>query len=158
MTLDASVYCRCFEDGSMKSPPDPWQIEVCHETGCRELANAREYSLDEEIRFDDWNVTACDHEDGIAMHVFLGNITAVANIRGLLRSLMPPGSLLVEAVFYDGMHSGDQIKVDDLDPLRNEVAFVLPRLNDDGARFRPLLEKFEQLIGLALELPRPIVF
>ncbi len=33
--------------------------------------------LDQDLAFDQWNITACEHEDGVLMHHYLGNIAHV---------------------------------------------------------------------------------
>ena len=76
MGLDASVRCRCFEEGKLKPGPVPFEDLYIDSDGyltSRKLDEAREtydgrrfearfYELDR--AFDVWLEQCCEHEDG----------------------------------------------------------------------------------------------
>ena len=58
MGLDASVRCRCFEEGRYSEPPFPIGID---EEGYPDLAERR--SFEDVLEFDQWLLSACEHGD-----------------------------------------------------------------------------------------------
>src|ERR1700685_3015921 len=78
MGLDATVYCDCVERNRLRSKPLPdWKVYV-EECGARSSKTGR---IEEDLAFDQWNFSACEHESGILLHHRIGNIATVALLR-----------------------------------------------------------------------------
>lgn len=96
MGLDASVRCRCFEDGKLNPGPVPISDLYIDEEGnlaSRTLDRARrEYdyrrfdarygALSDE--FDEWLSQPCEHEDGAQCSEWVSNWSGVAEFRALV--------------------------------------------------------------------------
>jgi hypothetical protein len=75
-----------------------------------------------ELAFDQWRQTrACEHEDGILVHHYIGNIALVGFLRNELQRASDQFPMILEKVLYNGTHCGDFIAVADLPRLRSEV-------------------------------------
>ena len=102
MGLDATVYCDCFERGRLRTPPLPqWNVYV-DESGERFCDTD---SLDEDLAFDVWNLTACEHDRGAFLHQYLGNTTRVGLVRAALSRHAEWFPILLSRVVYDGVHA-----------------------------------------------------
>ena len=119
MGLDACVYCDCFERGRLRTQPRPeWRVYVGKE-GYRRAATDDLY---EQMAFDAWDWrTACDHEDGVLLHHYLGNIALVGLFREILNPLADRLPVIVHQVIYSGTHCGDHLPLDAVEQLAPEV-------------------------------------
>jgi hypothetical protein len=118
MGLDATVYCDCFERGKLRTPPLPqWHFHV-GESGAR---SCRTSDLDEDLAFDQWNITACEHEDGVLLHHYLGNITRVGLVREALSRHPQLFPIILGKVIHNGIHAGDMLTVEQVESMRPEV-------------------------------------
>lgn len=116
MGLDATIRCRCFEEGKLKPGPIPFEDLYIDKDGClasRMLDAAREKydhrrfearygALDDE--FCEWLVDSCEHEDGVYFSEWVSNWSGVAHFCALvdkaggetkfplLSSLLPDGN------------------------------------------------------------------
>jgi hypothetical protein len=57
-------------------------------------------------------------------HAFLGNISAIADVREELRHLLAADSLLLTRVVYDGTHTGDALAPAEVADLLAEISVV----------------------------------
>jgi hypothetical protein len=158
MGLDATVYCRCFEQGRLGNPPLPeWGVGVSEE-GFRTPSTD---DLELEAAFDAWNQHACEHEDGVAMHHWLGNIARIDHLRETLEAHASRLPVVTGKVISNGIHSGDWLSPADVDHLAQEVA-VLAGLEFSDRRTEDVVRDFEvklrELIACARRFSRPIVF
>ncbi len=158
MGLDATVYCDCFERGRLRTPPLPqWNVHV-DQSGAR---FARTGSLDEYLAFDQWNVTACEHEDGVMLHHYLGNMTRVGMVREGLSGNATSFPILLGKVVHDGTHAGDFLSVGQVDSLCPELD-ALTRVRPTDERQAKCVRDFEaqlkELVAVSLRLRKPISF
>lgn len=158
MGLDATVYCDCFERGTLREPPAPgWEVHV-DASGAR---SARASALDALLAFDQWDLRACVHERGRVTSHFLGNSATIDFLRQtLLRSGLHVPVLLGQVV-RNGTHCGDQVAVRDLEALAIEVA-AIGRLHlspaAEDAILRRFVEAMSDLVATALSVRKPIAF
>jgi hypothetical protein len=159
MSLDASVYCDCFERGRLRSPPRlEWGVYV-DEEGARSPATR---DLDERVAFDSWNCRdACEHEDGVLLHHRLGNIALIGLFRKLLNAHVDRLPVIVKKIVYSGMHAGDSLSLEAVDQLGAELE-ELAQIHDKARQNEQFLRQFEQqlreLVECSRRVGKPIVF
>jgi hypothetical protein len=79
MGLDAVVYCDCFERGRLREPPPPGCNLSVSDDGSL-LCGSED--LEVQLAFDQWQLErACEHELGVLLHHYIGNIALVAALR-----------------------------------------------------------------------------
>ncbi len=84
MSLDAFVFCDCFERGRLKEAPPPGCRIVVGTNG--RVDNAGEATLEGQLAFDDWRwYRMCEHQEGILVHHRIGNMGLVGILRAELR-------------------------------------------------------------------------
>ena len=158
MGLDATVYCDCFECGRLRTPPLPqWNVYV-DPSGAR---FSRTAGLEEDLSFDQWNIAACEHEDGVLLHHYLGNIARVALVREGLSEHASSFPIILGKVVYSGIHAGDFLSLDQVESLRPELdALTRVRPSDDRqARcVRDFEEQLKDLVAVSLRVRKPISF
>lgn len=159
MGLDAVVYCDCFELGRLKESPPP---------GCR-LAVARDGSLlcgsddlQVQLAFDEWHFDrACEHENGILVHHYIGNIALVAALRAALAEMPEEFPLILSQVLYSGTHCGDFIAAHDVPDVQAEVE-VLAEVHSKNPDIEEALRDFHsqmaELTECAVRVGKPIAF
>jgi hypothetical protein len=159
MGLDAVVYCDCFETGRLREPAPP---------GC-ELAVAPDGSLfcgnddlNVQLAFDQWlHSRACEHEDGVLLHHYLGNTATVAALRTELQRLSAQFAIILTKVIYNGVHAGDHLGTPEIAGLVSEIA-VLSDLRGSTPDRDQLVRHFESqiaaLVQCAQRVSKPISF
>jgi hypothetical protein len=128
MGLDASVHCNCIREGS--APPHPFpELLAFDQTGEPILTGDGDIDLKLWLKHDKWHRDSCPHS-GYLVEKRLGNIAAVAYVRGFLENNSPHSfPLLLERVVYSGAHTGDCVAASDTPQLLNETR-RLQRLDD----------------------------
>lgn len=158
MGLDASVYCDCMERGRLRTPPRPeWNVYI-DDCGAR---SAKTAELEALLAFDRWNVGACEHEDGMLLHHWLGNISAVGLIRATLSMYPSQFPLILSKVVYSGTHAGDHLPVIRLAQLASEVealSSVRPSEPLAAEWIRDFEKKMTDLLTAANAVGKPIAF
>ena len=158
MGLDAVVYCDCFETHRLRvQPPGAWNVSI-DDDGSRYPANDEAH---EDLAFDKWNNTACDHPDGIAVGCYLGNSAGVGLIHRLLARHPDRFARLLDQVVYSGSHCGDHVEVDDLQAMADELTRLDAVRTDDEetqACVRQFQRDFQHLVNVAQTLRKPIAF
>lgn len=158
MGLDAIVYCDCMERGRLRSQPRiEWSVYV-DESGARA---ERATDIDEKCAFDRWNVGACDHEDGVLLHHWLGNLSAVGLIREGLSDFPTRFPIILSKVVYSGSHCGDHLPVQALPQLAAEVdalSLVQPRDPLVAYWIRDFEKKMAEITAAARAVGKPISF
>ena len=127
MSLDAKVYCDSLERGRLRTPPLPqWNLYV-DEYGGRSRSSLTGV-LDDDLAFDRWNVTACEHEDGVLVHHYLGNIARVGLVREALSGHAESFPIILGKIVYDGIHASDFLSVEQVErgALRTDWMLSLP--------------------------------
>ena len=158
MGLDAYVYCDCFEQNRLHSAPNQqWQVSVADD-GSR-ITESDE--LEDQLAFDQWNTSACDHEDGIRMSERIGNISLVATLRTLLEAEAHPLPVLLENVLYRGSHCGDWLTIQQVKALEQELNIAsLIRCPDpvEDPYLQNFIQTLQRLLSCSLKLHKPIAF
>jgi hypothetical protein len=158
MGLDATVYCDCFERGRLRTQPRPeWKVYVDRD-GTR--ASAAE-PLTLQMAFDSWSMDACEHEDGVLLHHYLGNSAMI----GFLGETLDPHAkrlpIVTSKVIYSGSHCGDFLTPAQVEQLALELE-PLRRIYAPNPELEPRLRHFEQqlheLVDCALRVRKPIAF
>ena len=159
MGLDATVFCNCFELGLLKTPPlTEWGVYVVPE-GHRDCAS--DLTSERKDAFYAWSDVACEHEDGVALHHRIGNISGVAALREELSRAPEQFPLLLSKVLYNGTHAGDWLDVPTVEALQPELKHLsgLHAQDVDGEWFlRQFEQQMRELVACALNLRKPIVF
>jgi len=82
MGLDATVYCNCFETGTLKELPPCPAVFVSDDGSL----DCRSEDLNTLKAFDQWLWhRACNHQGGTFLHHRIGNIGQVGLLRGELQ-------------------------------------------------------------------------
>jgi hypothetical protein len=158
MGLDASVYCDCFERRRLRTQPRPeWGVDVDEEGG----RSATSRDLDQQIAFDAWNHSACEHEDGVLLHHRIGNIALIGLFRQLLNPHVDRLPVIVRKIIYSGSHAGDSLSLETVAQLGAEVE-ALAQVHDKDRKNEQFLRDFEQqlreLVEYSGKVGKPIVF
>lgn len=158
MGLDAQVHCNCFEKGLLRSEPDKeWEVSIADD-GSRITGSD---SLEAQIAFDRWNESACDHEDGIAIHERIGNIALVATLRAILEAEAHQLPILLEHVLYSGSHCGDWLTISQVRELEQELKVASSIHGSDQVQeeyLQNFIKTMHRLLAYSLLLEKPIVF
>lgn len=97
MGLDATVRCRCFEEGKLKPGPIPYEdlyideegylsssmLDAAHEKYDYRRFQARYGNLERE--FEEWSNNCCEHEFGDYCSERVGNIAGCAHFQSLVK-------------------------------------------------------------------------
>ena len=159
MGLDATVYCDCFEKGTLRaSPPPDWQVYV-DETGQR---CSRSECLEISHEFDQWSQhEACEHEGGELVSHWLGNVALVGFLRCQCGRQADRFPIMLEKVIYSGSHCGDFIDAATVRRLAVEVDALSNLACEDPKEdvfIRDFENKMRELVLAALRVQKPIVF
>ena len=155
MGLGAFVCCNCIKEG--KAPPHPFpELLAFDKTGEPILKSAGDINLKLWLQHDKWHRDSCPHS-GYLVDKRLGNITAVAYVRGFLEDNSPNNfPLMLERVVYSGTHCGDWVAVSDASQLLTEAR----RLQDMTSA--PVIRQFTndviELAEASIATGNPIVF
>jgi hypothetical protein len=95
----------------------------------------------------------CEHQLG---HVFLGNISAIADVRQELKHLLASDSLLLTRVVYDGTHTGDSLASAELPELLAEISVA--EQQRPSPHTLEFLRKLRQIAQVAQQHRRPLMF
>jgi hypothetical protein len=155
MGLNASVHCNCVKES--KAPPHPFpELLAFDETGKPTLKSEGDINLKLWLKHDKWYRDSCPHS-GYLVEKRLGNIAAVASVRGFLENNSPHSfPLLLERVVYSGAHSGNWVAASDVPQLLTETRRLQGLTND------PLILRFTndvvELAEASIATGNPIVF
>jgi hypothetical protein len=155
MGLNAWVRCNCIKEGN--APPHPFpKLLAFDETGEPILKDDGDVDLNMWLKHHKWYRDSCPHS-GSLVEKRLGNITAVAYVRGFLEDNSSHGfPLLLERVVYSGTHSGDWVAACDVPQLLTETQRLQGLTND------PLILQFTndvvELAEASIATGNPIVF
>ena len=159
MGLDAVVWCDCYENGRLRELPLPnWRVRVHPDTGERDSECE---ILEEQMAFDQWNASACEHEFGVFEHQYLGNIASIGHCCRLLSPHAVRLPILLEKVIYSPTHCGDHLCMDDVRLLESELTALaeIQFLNGmDQGLIRRLESQLFVLTKAAITLGKPICF
>jgi hypothetical protein len=160
MGLDACVYCDCYEQGTVHTPPPQPElvyVDQCGQVSLREDAPGANVEA-----FDAWVRTACLHGHRThLLHHHLGNIALIGFLHGLLIRTPQKFPILLAKVVYNGSHSGDHLAPSTVELLQPEME-ALKSLHCDSPgneeRVRIFERQLTELIQASLALRKPIAF
>ncbi|HEY3965846.1 MAG TPA: hypothetical protein VGM05_14905 [Planctomycetaceae bacterium] len=159
MGLDAVVYCDCLETGRLRELPPPGCEPIVSRDGS---LNCRSNELNDQLAFDQWlQSRACEHENGVLLHHFLGNIATVAALRTELQRLPAQFPIMLTKVIYNGVHAGDCLDASQIAGLKSEI-LALSDFHGSTPDTDQLLRHFESqmvaLVECAQRISKPISF
>jgi hypothetical protein len=159
MGLDAVVYCNCFESGKLKEIPsyiDSIYVDSGGDLGCKND------NFETVLEFDQWLLyRACEHENGVLLHHYLGNIARVSNLRKDLSVNVERFPIILEKILYSGTHCGDFLRLETVKNLKKEIdyleAFVCSNeLSQERVSY--FCKQLIELTNAALRVGKPILF
>ena len=161
MSLDATVWCDCFEKGKLREPPPPGVLLRVEPSGFLTFNDA-ELPVETEIAMDQWRERrACKHPGCRLLHHRLGNIALIALLRSELKHEADRYPIICGKVLYSGIHAGDYLPLDTIPGLQRE----LDQLRDfkcSGEEANKFMIAFHaqmcELVGAALSVSKPIDF
>lgn len=159
MGLDAIVCCNCYETGNLKVAPDPsWGI-IVEDDGHIEYSSN---DIDMQIAFDKWRMyEACQHEDCILLHHYIGNIARIERLRASLIGSGKTLPIILNKIIYNATHCGDRLDIQTVQNLQSELN-VLGDIHciesQDEDRIRIFENQLRELVLAALEVTKPISF
>src|SRR5262245_41867477 len=121
MGLDATVYCDCFETGTLKELPPCPSVLVSDDGSL----DCRSEDLNTLQAFDQWLWhRACSHPSGIFLHHRIGNLAQVGLLRNELRREAAAFPILLTKVLYSGTHAGDYLTLNDVSDVKVELELL----------------------------------
>lgn len=158
MSLDARVFCDCFERGRTAPPPAGLRLGVDDDGSVvpADGASAEEYAA-----YDRWRAAACVHPNGELAAARLGNVAEIGALRELLKGRVRELPILMGKVLFSGSHTGDFLGPEDVRALGAEleiaaaIAAGLPGESGLGTFVERLRGLRECAIGVG---GKPIVF
>jgi hypothetical protein len=158
MGLDALVYCDCFERKLLRVPPRfEWELYVGDDGG-RETRSS-DPAIQNAVWA--WSQDACEHDGGILVHHYLGNVARIGFLREILGEFASRMPVISTKVIYSGTHGGDRITLQDVDILRGEID-TLSGIHDSDTENEQFIRRFEQqlrdLANASAMVQKPIVF
>ena len=159
MGLDASVYCNCFETDRLRNQPrDDFDVYVS-DIGALEC---RSSDIETLVAFDTWRCNdACEHEDTVLTHHYIGNFARVDILRKELNKHTDLFPIILTKVIYCGTHCGDHLTIKDVLLLEREIR-SLSTVRCVGNRSQEILDYFytqlTDLVECAKLMSKPIAF
>lgn len=148
MGLDATVRCRCFEEGKLKPGPVPFDDLYIDEEGYLSSRKLEDADLKYDYRqfrarygelydaLEDWADHACEHEHGEYCNEHVGNWSGVHVFEGLVED------------------AGGEAEF----PLLSKM---LPRVNDGvypAELAKPTLEELDRFVGKVAEIDESVLW
>jgi hypothetical protein len=160
MSLDATVYCDCYEKGRVRRPPPQPELVYVDENG--QVTLKWDAPGADQFAFYGWLKEACEHGPmGEMVSHRIGNIARVGFLRSTLSENPKEYPLLLARVVYNGIHSGDTLSSADVESLRPELE-RLREVHGKDAVEEEMIREFElqmqELTDAVLRLNKPIVF
>lgn len=172
MGLDATVRCRCFEEGKLKPGPVPFDDLYIDSDGylaSRKLDEAREaydgrrfearyYELDR--AFDAWLERCCEHEDGEYCTEWVSNWSGCAEFRHLVRKAGGEECFpLLNHLLPDangGLYPAEKAEatLEELDRFLEALPAIEPDVFCEGKY--PTAERIRNLLTASMETGNPI--
>jgi len=159
MGLDATVYCNCFETGTLKEPPPCLELVAIAPDGSLDCRSENPETL---LAFDQWLLhRACEHANGILLHYHIGNLAQVSLLRSELEREADMFPVSLVKILYSGTHSGDCLSLDDVRNVQSELKLLDGRvcLSDiNQAYVAEYRQQMTELAEAALNVGKPISF
>jgi hypothetical protein len=161
MSLDACVYCDCFEKGRLREPP-PVGVALRLEPDGSLGREHDDGKLESDLAWDQWRERlACEHPGGALLRHHLGNISLIGFLRSELQRAPFRFPILLTKVLYSGSHAGDYLTVERVPALQRELEdlanFRCNTREADGFMFE-FRRQMSELVVASLSVSKPIVF
>ncbi len=161
MSLDACVYCDCYEKGRLRERP-PVGVSLRVEPDGSLGRGRDEGTLEADLAWDQWRgQLACEHPSGILLHHRLGNISLIGLLRSELQREAARFPILLTKVLYSGSHAGDYLAVQEVPALQREIE-ALAHFRCTTREAEGFLSDFRlqmaELAAASLSVSKPIVF
>ena len=161
MSLDACVYCDCYEKRRLREPPPVGVSSRVESDGS--LGRERDDStVEADLAWDRWRAhLACEHPGGVLLHHRLGNISLIGLLRSELHQVPLRFPILLTKVLYSGSHAGDFLSFRLVPALQTELEaladFRCSTREADGfmSDFRT---QMLELVAASLSVTKPIAF
>ena len=161
MSVDAFVFCDCYEKRKLKEPPPRPELVSLDNDGWLSCEGLREDpALFEE--FEEWITDrACEHRKCTLAYHRVGNISEVDTIYSEIRRAEELFPIILGKAVYNGMHSGDIIAGRDLINLRIELELMKEFTvgdPDNEWSVEDFRDGMTELAESALSIGHPIAF
>jgi len=104
------------------------------------------------------NHTELTLDETPAIHKRLGDASMIAWIAGEILPLVGKDSVLFSRVLYSGSHSGDSVRLEELNSLESEIKVLRENRSGRSSELESFLQDMSDLISKAREEETPIVF
>ena len=175
MSLDAWVYCNCFEAGALReSPPHPEYMRVAQNGGLlwenpawtqvkqNWQHSAWQIAMQTDIEFYDWRrKRACEHPDGILVHQRIGSRVLVNALQTELSREAEKFPIILGRILHSNSHCGDCLPlplVCGLEPELCSLADFVWGAAQTDCELYDFYQKLTQLVHAALSVNKPICF
>lgn len=163
MGINAVVYCDDVEKGRLRIPHPLPHLLFIDETGCPNISSDNPQDI---YLHDQWEgKSPCPHKHFWLVERWLGNASLIDRIRELVERVAEEPLLeypiLWSKVIYNGLHSGDFLRIEEVSHLDNELnrlRKVESISGDDQILFNDFLSKLEDLVRASLSVKKPITF
>src|SRR5437879_5473681 len=121
MSLDAFVFCDCYERGRLRTPP-PVGVSIKVESDGSLGREGDNSTLEDDLAWDQWREQlACEHPGGALLHYRLGNISLIGSLRPELQREPSRFPILLGKVLFSGSHAGDYLPLDLVPVVQKEL-------------------------------------
>ncbi len=160
MTIDACVFCNCYETGKMRVQPPQPDLVFLEESG--QLSLRWDQPGANQNRFYHWLAVACEHGPlGELVSHQLGNTDRLGFLREVLGRRPDHFPTFLNKVVHDGIRPGHYLDRNGVEQLASEMVYlhdlrcVLP---GDERMLRDFESQLGDLIQASRSVEKPIVF
>ena len=159
MGLDAVVYCDCFETGKLKEIPlffDEIFVTADGSLDCKSE------DMETILEFDQWCLDrACNHENGVKIHHYIGNIALVSLLHREISREENKFDLILNKILYSGTHAGDYLEIKVVRQIQRELLHLSELVCSDKRSqdfVNYFCQQLNELVNESLKVNKPISF
>ena len=161
MSLDAFVFCDCYERGRLRAPP-PVGVSLKVESDGSLGREGDDGTLEADLAWDRWREQlACEHPGGMLLRYRLGNISLIGSLRSELQREPSRFPILFSKVLFSGSHAGDYIPFDLVPALQRELEGLADfrcSARKTDAFMSEFRTQMSALVAASLAVSKPITF